>query len=135
MSVFQKISTTIRNAWLAGLGAVSFSKKNTTIAIDKMTEKSESYIDELIVEGAGLERELSEKLRLRMRLDRRISAINNALGRTNSANDDKLLLLSDKVEQLTIVVNALIERKAAENKVVKKSITKPAKNIVVKSAA
>ena len=130
MNIFQKMSTSIRNAWLTGVSA----KKNTTKAIDKVTEGVEGHFEELAAEGATMEGELTEKLKLRARLDRRISALNNVLGTTNSSNDDKLILMSDKVDQVTIVVNALIEKKQAEKKALKKPRKSAAKKSV-KSAA
>ena len=128
MSVFQKVNRVLRNTWLATIGR--FGEKKTDKSMNEITDKSESIIDELIAESASLETELFEKVKLRERLDRRISALNNALGRSDSGNNnDKLLLMSDKVEQITIVVNQLIANRTAE----KKNVKKPRKMAVKKT--
>lgn len=130
MNIFRKINSVIRKIWLASIGAIGVSQEKTSDTIKKATDSGEQFIDELIVEGAGLEHELTEKLQLRTRLDHRISALNNALGRANSKEDDQLVLMSYKLDQLTIVVNQLVAKKMAE----KKSGKKPRKAVIKKTA-
>ena len=126
MKAVKKIESIGRNAWLAGVGVYQEGWRNTTDKFDKFYVDGNALIQELIEKGESVESELQSKLKGKVMLDEKITALKAKLGFYKESKDVQLDRLSSKVDDLIEVVAKLAQQKAEEKIAAKKAAEKAA---------
>ena len=126
MKAVKKIESIGRNAWLAGVGVYQEGWRNTTDKFDKFYVDGNALIQELIEKGESVESELQSKLKGKVMLDQKITALKAKLGFYKESRDVQLDKLSSKVDDLIEVVAKLAQQKAEEKIAAKKAAEKAA---------
>ncbi|WP_371194408.1 hypothetical protein [Glaciecola sp. SC05] len=135
MSTKETLENMARNTWLAGLGSIDNSKEALAKSIDAAQEKSNSLYSELVSRGEEIQSKINETK------DALQAKGKSLLGMgSDSSDEEKLALLTTKVDQLTTVVVALIEKRNADAAKPKapakrKAAAKPKAEVAPKSTA
>ncbi len=123
---FEKLG---RKAWLAGIGAYGAT---WNFAIDKFDEtyaKTNELINDLVLEGEKIEKELQEKLKAKIEIDGKIDELKSKLGLNVLSEAEKIEAVANKVDRLTAKVETLVKSRKVKLKpaVMKKTaVKKPA---------
>lgn len=135
MSTKDTLENMARNTWLAGLGSIDNSKEVLAKSIDAAQEKSNSLYSELVSRGEEIQTKINETR------DALQAKGKSLLGMgSDSSDEEKLALLATKVDHLTTVVVALIEKRnaamaKAKAPVKRKAAAKPKGETTPKSTA
>lgn len=130
-----EIKESIHKVWLAGLGAVAMAEEEGTKFLNSLMEKGESYesrgrerFDEVrdkVDDATGKAKERAESTfdKVSERFDDAVSA---ALRRLGVPGRDEIAALTQRVEELTKVVEQLGDAKAPDRKSRKSAAKKTA---------
>ncbi len=134
MKKLEELEKVGRQAWLATIGTYAKGWEILSGKVNETFEDTNQLINELVENGEKIETDLKAKIKSNTQLDDKIRALKVKLG-VDESFDEKLALLNNKVEQLTIAIEKLVEAKAAkaaklvEATAVKKESPKPAKEV------
>jgi hypothetical protein len=137
---------------LAGVGAYDSGREKAANKFDQLFIDGSAYVNALLEKGESLETQIQAKLKVRSMLQSKISALSAfkaKLGFGNESRDQKIDMLSQRVDSLIDVVAKLAQQDASVKKTttttakpIKKAIAKPSaakpasvKPAVVKPAA
>ena len=113
MTKLQELEKVGRQAWLATIGTYAKGWEILSGKVNETFEDTNQLINELVENGEKIETDLKTKIKSNTQLDSKILALKVKLG-VEECFDDKLAILSKKVDQLTIVIEKFVEAKAAE---------------------
>lgn len=131
MKNFEELEKVGRQAWLATIGTYAKGWEILSGKVNETFEDTNQLINELVENGEKIETDLKAKINSNIQLDHKILALKIKLG-VEESFDDKLALLNQKVDQLTIAIEKLAEVKAAklvEAAMVKKESTELTKEV------
>lgn len=133
---------------LAGAGVYDSGREKAVSKLDQLFVDGSAFVNELLEKGELLENKIQAKLEARKMLKDKISAfpafsalfaLGSKLGFGNESRDQKIDLLSQRVDSLIEVVSVLAQQKETENKtttvVSKKALTKKTAKPVAKASA
>jgi len=123
-----------RKTWLAGIGAYGTSWDYAVEKFDETYAKTNEMINDLVLEGEKIEKELQEKIKSNIEIEAKVEELKIKLGLSDLSETDKIEAVSDKVDKLTVKVEKLVKsRKANVKPMVKKAVAK--KPVVKKPVA
>jgi len=131
MKKIEELEKVGRQAWLATIGTYAKGWEILSGKVNETFEDTNQLINELVENGEKIETDLKAKIKRNTLLDYKILALKVKLG-VEESFDDKLDLLNKKVDQLTNVIEKLVEAKTAEAKAEK---FKAAKEVKVAAVA
>jgi type II secretory pathway component PulK len=129
-NTFEKMA---RNTWLAGLGSIESSIEVLTKSIDSAQEKSNHLYSEFLTRGEEIQGKISKATNDMEARGKELFGMN-----AKSSHEEKLATLDAKVEQLTVLVDTLLEdkkAKAAANKAAPKETSKAKPRAASKTTA
>ena len=132
MSTLKDVEKFGRQAWLAGLGAYGSGWKYAVEKFDETYSKTGNMLNELIVEGEKIEKDIQEKLKAKEILDEKVNALKAKLGINDTTEAEKLEEINTKVDDLTAAVKKLVEARLAQEATTKPA---PAKKTSVKKTS
>ncbi len=113
MKKFEELEKVGRQAWLATIGTYAKGWEILSGKVNETFEDTNQLINELVENGEKIETDLKAKIKSNTLLDDKIRALKVKLG-VDESFDEKLALLNNKVDQLTIAIEKLVEAKAAK---------------------
>jgi len=113
MKKLEELEKVGRQAWLATIGTYAKGWEILSGKVNETFEDTNQLINELVENGEKIETDLKAKIKSNTLLDDKILALKVKLG-VEASFEDKLAILNNKVDQLTIVIEKLVEAKAAE---------------------
>ncbi|WP_395342428.1 hypothetical protein PN836_000920 [Ningiella sp. W23] len=121
MSTKQSFEKIARNTWLAGLGSIETSIELISKSIDNAQKQSTQLYNELLTQGTQIQSKINDTTG-------GMTSKGKSLFKTdaNHSHEQKLEKLNAKVEQLTKIVDDLIEKKAEQAPVRKAATVKKA---------
>lgn len=96
-----------RKIWLAGLGAYGKSFDEAQGRYEKMSVEASKLFDELVVKGAKIETKAKDKLQVKDKVETRVAEVRRKLGLDTATEDQKVEVLSAKIDALTDAVAKL----------------------------
>jgi DNA anti-recombination protein RmuC len=103
-----------RKIWLAGLGAYGKGLEEAQGRIETLSSESNKMFGELVSKGEKLETEAKgkfseakDKLTTKANVEKRVGALRNKLGLDQSDTEQKIEVLSAKIDKLTAAVAKL----------------------------
>ncbi|MBT1449524.1 hypothetical protein KJ365_01410 [Glaciecola sp. XM2] len=110
MSTKQTLEKIARNTWLAGLGSIESSIEVLSKSIDAAQEKSNHLYSEFLTRGEEIQGKISKATN---DMEARSKQLFGMEGK--HSQKEKLATLDAKVEQLTVLVDKLLEEKKAKS--------------------
>ncbi|MCY7296831.1 hypothetical protein [Alteromonas sp. a30] len=114
MKTVKEIEETGRQFFMAGLGIVGLSKDYAVHKLDNFMEGVNEFVNELLIRGEAVEQDLEKKDKLQLVKEKRIAQIRQRLGLANDPYTSELDALSHKLDDLSRVIDKLIQKKAEE---------------------
>ena len=96
-----------RKIWLAGLGAYGKSYDEAQGRYEKLSVEASKLFDELVVKGAKIETQAKDKFQVKDKVEARVAEVRHKLGLDNQSEDQKVAVLSAKIDALTDAVAKL----------------------------
>ena len=113
MKKLEELEKAGRQAWLATIGTYAKGWEILSGKVNETFEDTNQLINELVENGEKIETDLKVKIKSNIQLDSKILALKVKLG-VEESFDDKLAILNQKVDQLTIAIEKIAEAKAAK---------------------
>lgn len=110
-----------RQAWLATIGTYAKGWELVSDQASKTFDDTNNYINGLIKDGEQIETDLKAKIQHSTQLDEKVAQLKVKLG-LDTSYEDKLHVLSQKVEALTVEVEKLIAAKLKEAETAKQAV-------------
>jgi len=109
MSTKDTLENMARNTWLAGLGSIDSSKEALGKSIDAAQEKSNNLYTELLSRGEVMQSKFNHKKDEIQAKGKRFLGM-----ASKETQDERLAKLNATVDQLTVAIATLIEKRKAE---------------------
>ncbi|MCP4273870.1 MAG: hypothetical protein GY781_18260 [Gammaproteobacteria bacterium] len=122
---FEKLG---RKAWLAGIGAYGATWNYAVDKFDETYAKTNELINDLVVEGEKIEKDLQEKLKAKVEIDSKIDELKSKLGLNVLSEAEKIDAVANKVDMLTAKIETLVKSRKVKVKpavVNKTAVKKP----------
>ncbi|MEP1445490.1 MAG: hypothetical protein ABJK37_05140 [Paraglaciecola sp.] len=123
--------------WLVGVGAYDSGREKAVDKMDRLFVGGSQLFNDLLEKGESVEVQIQANLEVKRMLKDKISALKAKFGFSNENRDQKIDMLTQRVDNLIDVVAKLAQQKAAEQKTTtsatKKAAAKPATNAATKA--
>lgn len=111
MNTLKNIEVAGRKAWLAGIGVYGTGYKYAVEKFDETYVKTNELLNEFIVEGEKIEKNLQEQIKSKVQIEARVNELKDKLGLNEMSEADRIDELSMKVDNLTAKVTKLVKAK------------------------